>query len=169
MNKHLNNIIKQFQTGSQVELISPAGTGFINDTFIVNTTDSRLRYVLQRKNRNVFTNIPGMMDNVERITRHLKNNIITNKGDPAREALTVIRTKDDALFLKDDRDDFWVLYLYINDHMVFQAAETPGIALEGGKGLGQFQSMLSDFPIISWFGPVPNTNYCRAWKIRQIR
>lgn len=64
-----------------------AGRGFINDTYIVTT--ERARYVLQRKNRNVFTDIPAMMRNIEGVTSFLREKVRRAGGDPRREVMTV--------------------------------------------------------------------------------
>ncbi|MEG0033256.1 MAG: aminoglycoside phosphotransferase family protein [Mucinivorans sp.] len=144
MTQNLNSIASAFMLEGSVSAVKPLGEGFINDTFIVDTT-SGVRYILQRKNKKIFTNIPAMMDNILRVTNHLKNKIVNAGGDPLREAMTIIPTKDGELYFKDTDDEYWAICLFIEDTIAYQAATTPELAAQGGRGIGKFQSMLSDF------------------------
>lgn len=142
----LYNIAEQFCIEGVISAIEPLGEGFINDTFIVRTSgQSCPNYILQRKNKNIFKDIPAMMENIERVTLHLKDKISAKGGDPMREAMTVVRTKGDKLYFKDDNGDFWAVSIFIEDTLSYQNANTPELAYQGGKGIGVFQSMLSDF------------------------
>lgn len=145
MNK-LREIAKQFKIESEIESIKPLGEGFINDTYTISTKDANAsNYLLQRKNKNIFKNIPSMMDNIEKVTAHLKRKIILSGGNPEREALTVIKTHNDALYYQDEDGEYWAACLFIDDHLIFEVAETRELAISGGKGIGKFQSMLADF------------------------
>ena len=142
----LFNIAQNFCIEGKISEIKPLGEGFINDTLIVTTeSDDTPNYILQRKNKNIFKDIPAMMDNIAKVTAHLKAKVIANGGDPMREAMTVIPTTEGKLYYKDENDDFWAVSLFINDTLSYQQANTPELAYQGGKGIGLFQSMLSDF------------------------
>ena len=125
--------------GSAVE-VRPLGDGFINDTFVV-TTDGPLRYILQRKNKAVFPDVPAMMDNIAAVTAHIKKKV----ADPLRETLTVIPALDGKLYYQDSEGEFWAVCLYIEDTITYDIASTPEMARQGGIGIGRFQSLLSDF------------------------
>ena len=73
--------------------IRPLGPGFINDTLIVKCLDgdAEVRYILQRKNHNVFPDVPGMMNNIVMVSDHIKAKVEAAGGDPMRETLTVVR------------------------------------------------------------------------------
>jgi len=142
MNENLLRIAKQFIDRQKINSINTLGEGFINDTYVV---ISENKYLLQRKNKNIFKNIPGMMDNILKVTSHLKSKIAKAGGDPERETMTLIKTKEDLLYFKDEKGDFWTMCLYIDDHLIFEVADSNELAYAGGKGLGKFQSMLSDF------------------------
>ncbi|WP_298063121.1 aminoglycoside phosphotransferase family protein [uncultured Rikenella sp.] len=146
MNPTLRTIAGQFQIDGEIAAVRPLGEGFINDTFIIETAfPSSPNYILQRKNKNIFTNIPAMMDNIVRVTNHLKNKIIARGGDPRREALTVTPAIDGKPYYKDDRDEYWAVCEFIGDTIAYQQADTPQLAYQGGKGIGLFQAMLADF------------------------
>lgn len=144
MTTNLNQIISCFALDSEAVSVKPLGEGFINDTFIAQT-QSDTKYILQRKNRKVFTNIPAMMDNIVRVTNHLKNKILRAGGDQMREAMTVIPTKDGKLYYQDSQGEYWAVCLFIDDTIAYQSADTPELAAQGGAGIGKFQSMLADF------------------------
>ena len=92
----LRTIAEQFALDAPIVAIERLGEGFINDTFVVNTLSTR--YILQRKNSNVFEDVPAMMDNIARVTAHLKRKVLTQGGDPEREVLTVVPTTEGALY-----------------------------------------------------------------------
>ena len=146
METNLLKIAKHFQIEGEIKEIKPLGEGFINDTYILKTVSaSTPNYLMQRKNKNIFTDVPAMMDNIERITQHLKAKVREQGGDPMREAMTVTKTKDGKLYFKDEEGEFWALCLFIQGSVTYEAADTPELAYAGGKGIGKFQSMTSDF------------------------
>ena len=145
MTDNLTQITLKFQVKGNIESVKPLGDGFINDTYIVTTEGDNPNYLLQRKNHIIFTDVPGMMNNIEQVTNHLKRKISRAGGNPESETLTVIKTKTDELFYKDNDGNFWAVALFINDSIVYEVANTPELAFAGGKGIGKFQAMLSDF------------------------
>ena len=100
----MKRIAEQFRLDGAVQSVATLGEGFINDTYIVTT--ERARYVLQRKNRNVFTDIPAMMRNIEGVTSFLREKVRRAGGDPRREVMTVIPTHDGALYYEDAAGDY---------------------------------------------------------------
>ncbi len=146
MENNLRFIASNFLLEGEVKEIKPLGEGFINDTFIVETESSSTpNYLMQRKNKNIFTDVPAMMDNIERVCQHLKAKVKAQGGDPMREAMTVIKTKEQALYFKDAEGEYWAVCLFITDSVTYEAADSPELAYAGGKGIGKFQSMTSDF------------------------
>lgn len=138
-------IASHFKFEGTVSNIRPFGDGLINDTFLVETEGDSPSYILQRKNKNIFTDVPAMMDNIHRVTTHLKKKIVAAGGDPDREALTVTPTVDGKLCYQDKDGEFWAACVCIPDNMTYQAADTPELAAQGGMGIGKFQTMLADF------------------------
>ncbi|QIA08923.1 phosphotransferase enzyme family protein [Draconibacterium halophilum] len=146
MKTNLYEIAEHFHLEGEIKNIATLGEGFINDTFIIKTeSDASPDYLMQRKNRKIFTDVPAMMDNIERITSHLKNKISARGGDPMREALTVIKTNEGALYHVDEEGEYWAVCLFISGSVTYEAADTPELAYAGGKGIGKFQRMTSDF------------------------
>lgn len=142
---NLENISQQFLFDGTVAAITPLGQGFINDTFIVSVDGSTSRYILQRKNKNIFTDVPAMMDNIVSVCNHIKAKVVAAGGDPTREAMTITETRDGRLYFIDDEGEYWAACLMIEPSMAYDIANTPELAYQGGKGIGKFQQMLSDF------------------------
>ncbi|MCQ2153039.1 MAG: aminoglycoside phosphotransferase family protein [Bacteroidales bacterium] len=136
----MKRIAEKFRLDGGAVSVKPLGEGFINDTFVV-VTDKGTRYILQRKNHNVFPDVPAMMKNIEAVTSHIKS----KAKDPDRETLTVVLALDGKLYHKDEQGGFWAVCTFIEGTKTFDKAETPELARQGGIGIGRFQALLSDF------------------------
>jgi len=145
MNKNLYTIVSKFKTEGTVDTIQPLGEGFINDTFLVKTkAQDDPDYLFQRKNNNIFKDVPGMMRNIQKVSAHLKSKIEIAGGDPSREAMTIIEVENGNPYFQDEKGDFWTLCLFIKDNITYESADSPELAYAGGKGIGKFQAMLAD-------------------------
>ena len=142
---NLEKIATKFRLEGTLDRIEPMGEGFINDTFIIYTKEAQFPdYLLQRKNKRIFTNVPAMMENIEKVCAHIKKKVVEKNGNPMREAMTIVPATDGRLYFKDDDDEYWAVCVFISDTIAYQAAKTPELAYQGGKGIGLFQSMVSD-------------------------
>lgn len=144
MSIDLFKISKNFQLEGKIEEVKPLGEGFINDTFIIKTGEGTPDYILQRKNKSIFSPIPAMMENIQKVCSHIKAKVVTAGGNPMREAMTVIPAKDGKLYFLDEEEEYWAVCQFIDDTIAYDAAETPELAYAGGKGIGKFQSLVSD-------------------------
>ncbi len=141
----LEQVAAKFQLEGIVDRVEPMGEGFINDTFIIRTKESETPdYLLQRKNKRIFHPIPAMMENIEKVCIHIKKKVSEKNGDPMREAMTVVRAIDGKLYFLDEEDEYWAVCVFIGDTIAYNSAKTPELAFQGGKGIGLFQSMVSD-------------------------
>jgi len=98
----LKEIATQFAINGTVSEIKALGAGFINDTFKVITEGNAPDYILQRKNKNIFPDVPAMMDNICAVTAHLRLKAAEAGDDPDRSVLTVerpVRRPRYAIFL----------------------------------------------------------------------
>ena len=124
------------------------GSGHIHDTFRVVTSEKdKDDYILQRLNNRVFRNIPELQENIERVTNHLHRKLLTVPGsDVKRECLTLIRSKNGKSWIEDEEGNFWRMFIFISNHIVYDIVDTPDKAFEGGKAIGRFQALLADLP-----------------------
>ena len=145
----LNKVFFQFNL---TEEIAPYGNGHINDTYVASTQ----RYILQRINTSVFQDPDGLMENIVNVTEFLKKKIADAKGDPERETLTVIPTKDGKPCYHLDENNVFRVYQFIEDTISIESEKTPEILYEAGVGFGRFQKMLSDFPVGQLHETIPD-------------
>jgi Ser/Thr protein kinase RdoA (MazF antagonist) len=144
MNTDLIKIANRFKLDGNVRDVVPLGEGFINDTYIIETDEDLPNYILQRKNKRVFSPVPAMMENIRKVCDHIKEKVSRAGGDPMREAMTIIPASDGKLYFLDEEGEYWAVCLFIEDTIAYEAAETPELAYAGGKGIGKFQSLVSD-------------------------
>ena len=144
MKESLSNIANRFHIEGDIKNIRPLGEGLINDTYFVETSGNTPNYILQQKNKSIFKDIPAMMDNIYKVTSHLKKKIESEGGDPLREAMTLISTKDKGFCYIDEQGEYWTASLFIEDTITHQYASSLELAYQGGKGIGKFQAMLAD-------------------------
>lgn len=141
----LQKIASHFALEGDIAAINSLGDGFINDTFIIRTAGDAPDYILQRKNRNIFPDIPGMMENIRKVTEHIRRRVIAEGGDPMREAMTVVPTYEGKLYHIDSQGDYWAVTVFIADTVAYNKADSLELARKGGEGIGKFQAQLADF------------------------
>ncbi len=134
----LNEIMAQFDVSAKVENY---GNGHINDTYISRPNE----YILQRINTNIFKDAEGLMENIDNVTTFLRKKIAENGGNPARETMEVIRTKDGKLYYNCDGDCFR-MYRFVENTITIEKAEDSTDMYRAGKGFGKFQGLLDDYP-----------------------
>lgn len=137
----------------------PEGQGHINDTYAVcyEQEGGRVkRYILQRINTNVFKSPEQLMENVVRVTGHLRRRIIACGGDPDRETLNLIPTMDGAAFYKTPDGEYWRGFLYIENAHAYEKAVDPKHMRNAGKAVGRFHEKLADFPAESLYETIPD-------------
>lgn len=145
MEDKLREIASNFALEGPIAAIDSLGEGFINDTFIVRTEGGSPDYILQRKNKTVFPDVPAMMDNIRRVTEHIRRGVIAAGGDPQREVMTVVPAKDGRLYHIDAGGEYWAVSVFIDNTTAYNKADSPELARKGGEGIGKFQAQLADF------------------------
>ena len=148
MNYNFSKIRKQFQINGTFLSCLPYGTGHINETFLLKTKEnSSPDYILQRINHTIFKNVPGLMENIRKVTSHLYEKLTQTPGcNPEKEILTLVYTINNRPFLLDEEGNYWRMYLYIWPNRSYDIVPNGMIAYEGGKMFGKFLHFLSDFP-----------------------
>jgi hypothetical protein len=126
----------------------PFGSGHIHDTFLLQTSEHNCPdYILQRINHAIFQDVPRLMENIVRVTGHIRAKLKAIPGaNPEREVLTVIPSTDGRSFHLDSNGNYWRCYLFIDRHRCCDLVDSPERACEGGKHFGRFMRLLADFP-----------------------
>lgn len=143
--KNLKNIASAFQTEGKITSITPLGGGFINSTFLVETEGSTPDYILQRKNKEIFRNVPAMMENIVKVSEHLAHKVTQAGGNADRNVMKVVKTPDGSPFVVDGDGEYWTMSVFIPGTVSHEVADSPRLAFKGGEGIGDFQRQLADF------------------------
>ena len=152
------DIAQLFRFEGDILQCEPYGSGHINATYLVvcKKADQTNRYILQRINHNIFPDSQKLMENISSVTSFLKDKIIKYGGDPLRETLTLVPTKDNALYIVDENGDNWRSYLFIENSISYDLVKKPEDFYHCGIAFGNFQNLLSDFPADSLHEIIPN-------------
>ncbi len=140
MASNLHDILKKF--GIELEP-SAYGNGHINDTYIVHAEED---YILQRINKNVFTDPPTVMENIVGITEFLRKKVTELGGDPEREILNLIPTVDGKYYYMSDDGEYYRVYKFISGAKSYDTVDDPSRLYHAAKAFGKFQNLLADYP-----------------------
>lgn len=153
----LERIIGRFSIDGRLVGTQPYGCGHINDTWVgwFETAGGPTRYIHQRINHQIFRKPAEVMENVRRVTTHLQEKIRARGGDPRRESLTLVPTRDGALFHQDDDGNTWRTYLFIEGARSHENPERPSDAFEAARAFGAFQRDLADLGGERLFETIP--------------
>lgn len=159
----LRQIVRNFKIEGEVQSIDPFGGGHINDTFLVQTSgEQRSKYVLQKINTYVFKDADGLMNNIATVTEHIRKKLRSNgKENLDKCSLRLIRTKSDDTYIITEENQYWRIFNFIDDHVVFDGATNHDIAFEGARMFGEFIHQLSDLNPENIVETIPNFHNIR--------
>jgi len=148
MTPDFSSIVRQFEFEGDFVLAGPYGSGHINDTYaaIFRVNGTNRRYILQRINHHVFSDPEGLMKNIELVTDHLRQKILAADGDPQRETLTLVSTRDGKCYTRTESGDYWRAYVFIENARTYERVERLDHVHNAAWAFGNFQNLLSDLP-----------------------
>lgn len=147
--EHLRDVMAGFQAWGDFAEAAPYGSGHINDTFVVSVrvAGTPLNYLLQRINHEIFKQPDRVMENVVRVTEHLRKRLVeAGDADASRKALTVIPARDGKPYVRDAEGNWWRLYLFIEKARTFDVIESDRQAFLAAQAFARFQNQLADLP-----------------------
>ena len=154
-------ILYQFPLPGDIKEIKLCKIGHINDTFVVRTVRNghAHQFVMQRINREVFHRPRELMANIFRVTAFLKAKIQEEGGDPARETLTMIPTREGDPYLITPQGEFWRSYYFIDGAHTYQRVASPRHLFEAARAFGRFIRLLDDFPAQELHETIPDFHH----------
>lgn len=165
--EELLHILDQFQLEEKAVSAEPFGNGHINDTLKVTNEKGEIKYVLQRINHLIFTNVDMLQSNIHTVTTHIRRKLeAAGESDIDRKVLTFLPTKDGKNYYFDG-DSYWRVCLFIPRSRSFEEV-TPELSREAGKAFGRFQSMLADLPEGALGETIPNFHNME-FRLQQFR
>jgi hypothetical protein len=147
--KQLQEISKQFQIYGEILHAETFKIGHINETYSATYDQGgmRVRYIHQKINKSVFKNPASVMNNVVRVTSHIRRKLeAQNIRDVTRRSLIVIPTRDGQSYFLNGGSEFWRTFVFIEGVETFEAVQSPEQALQAGRAFGEFQRLLVDLP-----------------------
>ena len=155
----LAEVLEAFDFGAPVVGAMRHGHGHINDTFCVHTQpedDACKCFILQRMSAAAFKRPDQLMENIAGVTEYLAGKIAQAGGDPNRETLRVVRTRDGRSYYTDSRQGAWRVYPFIKDTCCCQTADTPELFAASGLAFGKFQRLLDGYPADTLYETIPH-------------
>lgn len=134
----------QFQGPCQVREIAPLGRGHINDTFLVCYHDGPDR-VLQRLNTFVFPQPQAVMENILRVSRHLRSKAQSLPAADRRYLDVILTHQQQPLHVEFDQQ-VWRMYGRVQPVTSYDQLQTPQQAFFVGRSFADFQAQLVDLP-----------------------
>ena len=127
---------------------APYGSGHINDTYCMVCQPKEgkpIRFILQGLSLTAFPHQEELMENFVGITTHLRKKIEAAGGDPMRETLNLVPTREGKPYYKDSTGKVWRLLYFIEKTICLQQA-TPELFEASARAFGRFQWLLADYP-----------------------
>jgi Ser/Thr protein kinase RdoA (MazF antagonist) len=103
-------------------------------------------FVLQRINTAAFKDPAALMENIGLVTAHIRASYEAEGIDPDRRVLTFAKAEGGTLLYTDPEGGAWRAYVYVDDVTAYDAIESADLFCEAGRGFGEFQNRLADFP-----------------------
>ena len=152
------DIARRFDVPEGEISAEPYGNGHLNDTLCVTVSaaQGQRRFIMQRVNRYVFQKPEEVIRNIEQVTEYLRGVIASEGGDPQRETLTLVRTKDGKTFTYDEDGELWRMYLFIEDTISRDLPDTTELFALSGEAFGRFQRQMGGFPAASLVESIPD-------------
>jgi hypothetical protein len=145
----VGSIARNFCIPGKLVHVRRYGSGHINDTFAASyrTGGGTVRYLHQRINDRVFADIPALMENVGRVTRHVAAKLrASGVEDAHRRCLTLIPAIDGTDVFLDEDGRYWRSFLFIEASRSDDLVSSAKNAYDAAKAFGEFTFSLRDLP-----------------------
>ena len=153
-----SDILFNFAIDGEFVSCEPYGSGLINRTYVAvyNEGGRRVRYIVQRINTNLFKNVDGLMNNIKLVTEFNRAEIMKRGGDPDRESLTLVPTKNGGTYFRTEEGDCYRIYVFIENAKGYDVVEKPEHFYESAVAFGKFAMLLDRFDSSKLFEVLPD-------------
>ncbi|MBQ3219361.1 MAG: aminoglycoside phosphotransferase family protein [Clostridia bacterium] len=152
-----NAILSNFKIDGTLVSCERYGEGHINETYLaVVDNGKKVNYILQRINDKIFP-VEKLMNNIRLVTEFNRKKIVERGGNPDREALSLIYTKDEKSYYYDKKSGgYFRVYVFITDAISYQVVEKPEHFYYSAVAFGNFASLLKEFDATQLFEVIPD-------------
>ena len=135
-------IAKLFLPTEEILNVSPLGNGHINTTYLI--TSNAGKYTLQQINTNIFTDVEGLMSNVEKVTHYIRKKARAIGKNPDTCTLKFLSAKNGKKYIIY-QDNAYRMYKFIDGVYTIEKMENPMSFYYSGVAFGEFAESLKDF------------------------
>lgn len=136
----------EFMLGEEID------SGHINSTYRATyrlPNGGEQRYIFQAINRNVFKDPYAVMNNVERVTRHINSRVLRLKKDLGGQTLNLFPARAGGSWIEDEQGSVWRCYNHIEGCVTYDVVENTRQAYQAARAFGSFQDLVSDLDAAS--------------------
>lgn len=155
----IKHVIKHFKFLGQYQSAEELTSGNINATYrlVYKQSDgAEIQYILQKINTVAFHDPVELMKNIQLILNHIAASMARQKIDTERRVLEFIPTDEGSLLYKDKNGSYWRADIFIDNATGYDSIENPEHFYEAGRGFGEFQKYLFDFPADKLVETIPD-------------
>ncbi len=145
----IKNAIRQFNFDGKYISSEELRSGNINSTYklvFANSDGTEKSYILQKINTVVFKDPDGVMENIINVLAHIDKKITEKGEDSERRILHFVTAKNGTYLYKDFNNYYWRAYVFVDGVTAYNSIDDPALFYEAGRGFGEFQKNLFDFP-----------------------
>lgn len=152
-------IVDKFLLEGQIVCCERYGEGHINQTYllVLQNQAKQTNYILQKINDKIFTNVEGLMQNIQSVTEFSRAKIIEKGGNPDRESLSLVYTKQGKSYYFDEQSQgYFRVYKFITDAVAYQVVEKPEHFYQSAVAFGNFARLLAQFDASGLYEVIKN-------------
>ena len=137
----LFQVVNEFDISGEFEGVQRLDRGHIHDTFVssFSTPYGRRRFLHQRLNDNVFQDVPALMYNIERVTKHMHAS--ASEAERGLATLRLVATKGGGTYHHGEQGH-WRTYRFIEGTESFDLCRNEEHAYSAASAFGNFQRRL---------------------------
>jgi Ser/Thr protein kinase RdoA (MazF antagonist) len=148
----------EFMLGEEID------SGHINSTYRATyrlPNGGEQRYIFQAINRNVFKDPYAVMNNVERVTRHINSRVLRLKKDLGGQTLNLFPARAGGSWIEDEQGSVWRCYNHIEGCVTYDVVENTRQAYQAARAFGSFQDLVSDLDSAAITETIPDFHHTR--------
>lgn len=144
----LRELAAAFGINADIKSITVYGRGHINETLLVEYGSEKVqRFVHQRINQLVFKQPELVMQNIARVTKHLRAHYIScGVADYERRSLHLLTTTSGEFYWRSPKGEVWRSYDFVDNTKSYQTVSEPRLARSVGAAFGEFLRIVSFLP-----------------------
>lgn len=155
-------IAPHFQFDGELRSVQEMTSGHINATYRLeyeHPVGEVKLYTLQRINTVAFRDPAALMENIRLVTEHIREKLVADGVDPDRRVLQFVKADNGTLLYEDGEGGFWRAYGFVDGAVAYDTIREPRHFYEAGRGFGEFQNALADFPAEQLSETIPNFHH----------